>query len=423
MPVSAGDFEFAWKRLLDPATGSQNASLLYDIKGAAALHQGQSPDRDQVGVRALDAFTLVVELEEPVGYFPYLLAHSAAYPVPRHVVQAHGEGWATAEHVVSNGPFQLSAWLRGQSMGLARTPCYHGRYGGNVEQVRLVFEQVQEAWHRFESGELDVMDITYTPAREIERMRQRFPGQYLAVQQLSTCYVGFAAARPPFDNLLVRRALVLATDRETLADVVLQGYPAPALGGFIPPSMPGHSPAIGLPHDPERARDLLVQAGYAAGVGFPLVEVMTHLDPGSVVVGEFLRDQWRENLGIEVAPQVVEWQTYVERMADDPPHAFIWGWVADYPDPDSFLRVCDIGGYTRWHDEAYDALVQTARRVLDQQERMRLYRKADRILIEGAALVPLLYLGQDWMVKPWATKYPISVLRSCFWKNVIIEPH
>ncbi|KPL21793.1 MAG: hypothetical protein AMJ93_08785 [Anaerolineae bacterium SM23_84] len=427
-PVTAADFEYAWKRLLDPATGSRNASLLYDIKGAAAFHQGQSHNRQEVGVRALDACTLVVDLEEPTGYFLYLLAHSAAYPVPRHVVQTYGEAWTTAEHIVSNGAFLLKGWRRGMSMDLVRNPRYHGWHSGNVEQVRLDFVtldlgELQEALGRFEAGESDALDVTYAPPSEIKRMRQRFPGQYLAVPQLLTSYVGFVTTRPPFDDALVRRALVLATDRETLADVVLQGQVSPALGGFIPPTMPGHSPQIGLAYDPEGARDLLAQAGYAGGAGFPLVELMTQVDPLSAVAGEFLRAQWQEKLGIEAAPQAVEFQAYVERIANDPPQAFVWGWVADYPDPDNFLRVGNTGGYTRWQNEGYNELVQKARQVSDQKERIRLYREADRILIEGAAVMPLVYFRAHFLVKPWVIKYPASALRAFFWKDVIIEPH
>jgi ABC-type transport system substrate-binding protein len=313
-------------------------------------------------------------------------------------------------------------------MDLVRNPRYHGRYSGNVDRVRLHFAslepgELQQTWGRFEAGELDVIDVTYAPPGEIMHMRQRSPGQYLAVPQLSTCYVGFVTTRPPFDNALVRRALVLATDRETLADVQLQGQVPPALGGFIPPAMPGHSPGIGLAYDPERARDLLAEAGYPGGARFPLIELMTHVDPLSAVASEFLRAQWRENLGIETAPQALEFQTYCERIARDPPHAFIWGWVADYPDPDNFLRVSRIRGYTRWQSEGYTRLVEEARKVLDQEARIRLYREADRMLIEDAVVMPTIYLRAHLMVKPWLTRYPVSPLRPFFWKDVIIEPH
>ena len=299
---------------------------------------------------------------------------------------------------------------------------------GNVEQVGLDFVtldlgELQEALGRFEAGESDALDVTYAPPSEIKRIRERFPGQYLAVPQFFTSYVGFVTARPPFDSELVRRALVLATDRETLADVQLQGQASPALGGFIPPTMPGHSPGIGLAYDVKRARDLLAQAGYAGGAGFPIVELMTQVDPLSAVAGEFLRAQWQENLGIETAPQAVEFQAYVERIANDPPHTFVWGWVADYPDPDNFLRVGDTQGYTRWQNEGYNKLIQKARQVPHQEERIRLYREADRMLIEGASVMPLMYLRAHFLVKPWLTKYPVSALRPFFWKDVIIEPH
>ncbi len=135
--MTAGDFEYAWKRVLDPAIGSPNASLLYDVKGARAFHQGDAPDPDRVGVWALDEVTLVVELEGPAAYFPHPLACIATRPVPRHVVEAHGQDWTEAGNIVTNGPFRLEAWQPGQSIALARNPEYHGRSTGNVERVEL----------------------------------------------------------------------------------------------------------------------------------------------------------------------------------------------------------------------------------------------------------------------------------------------
>jgi tetratricopeptide (TPR) repeat protein len=242
-PVTAGDFEYAWRRTLDPATGSPNASLLYDVAGARPFHQGEA-GWEGVGVRAVDEATLVVELEGPTGYFLQLLANSATYALPQHAVEAHGESWTEVGNIVTNGPFRLEAWQRGESLLLVRNADYRGRFTGNVQRVELTLLPLGE-WpavlEKYEAGDLDViLRHWHIPPPERDRIRRRHAGEYVSVPALHTGYVGFDVSRPPFDDVRVRRAFALAIDKETLADVVNRGYWSPATGGFVPPAMPGH---------------------------------------------------------------------------------------------------------------------------------------------------------------------------------------
>jgi len=273
-PVTAEDFEHAWKRVLDPASGSGSANLLYDVQGARAYHQGDAPDPDRVGVRALDDVTLAVKLEGPTSYFLHVLALPTAFPVPRHVVQAHGAAWTELDHIVTNGPFRLAAWERGESMLLERNPTYHGRFTGNLQQVKLSFFLVGSVrlLQMYEEDGLETIFFGDLSRADWDRARQRHAGEYVSAPWLATFYIGFDVTRPPFDDPRVRRAFTLATDRERLADVAMRGYVSPATGGFVPPGMPGHSPGTGLPYDPEGARHLLAEAGYPGGLGFPVVE-------------------------------------------------------------------------------------------------------------------------------------------------------
>jgi oligopeptide transport system substrate-binding protein len=430
VPVTAGDFEYAWRRALDPVTGSPVASLLYDIKGARPFHQGEVSDPDSVRVQALDDLTLVVELEGPAGYFLHLLTHSATFPIPRHVVEARGETWAeigsnsTESDIITNGPFRLEAWNRGESMVLARNPRYHGRFTGNLERVELSLLPLVEWSARlgmYEADNLDILRFEGLPPSERDRARQRYAGEYVSVPELNTYYVGFDVSRPPFDDPRVRQAFVLATDREMLAGVVLRGYEFPATGGLIPPGVPGHSARIGLPYDPEQARQLLAEAGYPGGRGFPVVDPVTwrRMKPRS----EYLQAQWRENLGVEITWEAMEFEMFLDRMRRGLPSMFLFGWRADYPDPDNFLRASPIRRYTGWQNEVYDRLVEEARRVMNQRERMKLYGQADRILVEEAAIMPIIYSWSHLLVKPWVTKFPASPSDMWFWKDVIIEPH
>jgi oligopeptide transport system substrate-binding protein len=219
-------------------------------------------------------------------------------------------------------------------MVLVRNPDYHGRFRGNVQWVELPFGERLARLELYEADSLDIFLLDHLPPLERDRARQRQAGEYISVPQLGTWYVGFDVSRPPFDNPRVRRAFVLATDKETLADVVMRGYLAPATGGFVPVGMPGHSAGIGLPYDPDQARQLLAEAGYPDGDGFPVVEALTGHHGEMALQSEYLQAQWQENLGVEITWETMESAMLSDRLRREPPHMFLSGWTADYPDPD-----------------------------------------------------------------------------------------
>ncbi|RME71589.1 MAG: hypothetical protein D6784_14935, partial [Chloroflexi bacterium] len=218
-PLTAADFEFAWKRVLNPATGAPLANLLYDVKNGRAFHQGHLPDAGSVGVRALDAATLAVELEEPAGYFLHLLACGTGCPVPRHLVEQHGPNWTAPEHIATNGPFRVERWLPGQSAVLRKNPHYHGPFSGNLERVELTISRWDSDANlkRYEAGELDVV-LDLFPSEETDRVRRRYAGDFIAAPALQTTYIGFNLDQPPFDDVRVRQALALAIDKQALAN-------------------------------------------------------------------------------------------------------------------------------------------------------------------------------------------------------------
>jgi oligopeptide transport system substrate-binding protein len=344
------------------------------------------------------------------------------YPVPRHIVELYGDAWTAPEKIITNGPFVLESRTPRQLTVLVRNPEYQGRFTGNVERVELGYRTDRYTeLQLYEADRLDLSSLWFLSGGEIERVRQRFADDYLSRPGLNTQYVGFNVRCPPFDDRRVRRALVMAIDRETLADVVLGGYTFPATGGFIPPGIPGHSPEIGLPYDPEQARQLLAEAGFPEGRNFPGVEWWT--PAATDVISDFLRAQWRENLGIDIPWQIYADASFYERLEQTKPHMFRIGWKADYPDPDNFLRVGMFLKETGWRNESYEDLVERARRITDQEERMKLYQQADRILIEEAVVLPYVYVVGHVLVKPWVARYPTSPIKSAFWKDVIIEPH
>lgn len=422
VPVTAHDFVYAWKRTLNPATKSVAANFLYDIKGAEAFNRGQTPD-DRVGVQALDNFTLLVELEAPAGYFPQLLTQPNLCPIPRHTVEIYGNSWTDPDHIVTNGPFKLEQWQPGKLIVLTRNPAYRGRWSGNVERVELVLNvpSVAEQIALYDKNQLDIARLFAEP--ETPDVRHQRATEYVSGPLLNVHYIGFNIRQPPFDDPRVRQALALACDKETLASVTLSGYAFPGNGGFVPPDMPGHSPGIGLPYDPQQAQQLLAEAGYPEGRNFPVVEGAGKLHHEASC--NYLSEQWQSILGVKVVWHALTWSQLLDKLEQNPPHLFRMGWMADYPDPDNVLRMGSNLSYHwgGWQDKTYLDLVEQARRITNQAERMKLYYEADKILIEAAAIIPLTYGRRHRLVKPWVSKFPTGPTSWSFWKDVVIDPH
>ena len=203
--------------------------------------------------------------------------------------------------------------------------------------------------------------------------------------------------------------------------IVLKGFVFPATGGFLPPGFPGYSEGIGIPYDPEKAHRLLAEAGYPKGYGMQPIHGWVFVD--GAAHAQFLQSSWEEILGVETTWEVMEWSEYMNRITKEPPQVFGEAWLADYPDPDSFLRANNLLHSTRWHSDVYENLINTARHASDQEERMRLYRQADRMLIEEAIIVPLSYTQDHLLIKPWVERFPVSSLRWLYGKDIIIKPH
>jgi ABC-type oligopeptide transport system substrate-binding subunit len=186
--------------------------------------------------------------------------------------------------------------------------------------------------------------------------------------------------------------------------------------------MPGHSDVISLPYNPAEARRLLAEAGYPDGHAFPSIDwvMISYLTP----VASYLEAQWQTNLGIQLFWKRAEtWGTFAKGAPEQRPTLLLGGWVADYPDPDNFLKVAVRQYLPEWRHEAYEALIEQATRLTDQRERIELYRQADRILTEEAIIAPLLYGCWPMLVKPWVKQYTLSPTRKAFWKDVIVERH
>jgi ABC-type oligopeptide transport system substrate-binding subunit/predicted Ser/Thr protein kinase len=424
VPVTAGDFEYAWKRILAPGSHSYLASLLSDIKGAKMYYQDELRVPDCLGVQVVDDLTLEVELEGPTSYFLQLLAYVVTFPVPRHVIELKGEAWTELGNLVTNGPFKLVEYTLNDSAVFKRNPAYHGVFSGNLARVEVQFsdQQWENLLPMYKAENLDFLFLDDLPPEEADRSRQLYAGDYVSGPILVCEYVGFNV-KPPLDDVRVRRALAMAVSRERLVSIPHRGLWFPATGGLVPPGMPGHSPDIALPYDPERACSLLEEAGYVRGQGFQELECIAPDIPLHRTTADYLKAQWSEVLGIDITWKFAGWGNYLDLLYSAKQNMWLAGFFVDYPDPDSIFRVEDFNRRTGWQNKTYDNLVEQARRVLNQEARMKMYQQADRIAVEEVPIMPLAYGRFHMLVKPWVKNLIFSVVNPPIWKYIVIEPH
>jgi oligopeptide transport system substrate-binding protein len=272
--LTAADFEYAWKRNLALASDSPAGLLLYVIENARLFAEGKV-DGDAVGVRAVQPLTLEFRLAQPASYFPQLLTHPVTFPLPRWVVEGAGQPWTDPENFVGNGPYRMEGWTKDHGMVLVLNPRYRGLRRGNAQRIEapaiVAYPPLLEA---FEAGALDGISLLQADPGTTSEIQATYRRRFSASPVLSTFFLAFHTGRPPFDAPAVRKALIHAVDREALLRASGRARFRVAMGGFLPPGMPGHSPVIGLGHDPERARALLREAGFDGGRGFPEVECL-----------------------------------------------------------------------------------------------------------------------------------------------------
>jgi ABC-type transport system substrate-binding protein/transcriptional regulator with XRE-family HTH domain len=416
-PVTAHDFVFTYRRAVDPATSAHiAASLLDPVVGARRIHAGEDVPLDGFGVRAADDRTLVIELEEPTSWFLPNLGYYVLLPTPQHVVQRHGAAWADPPNLIGNGPFRLVSWDRGASIVLERNARFHGRSIGNVRRIELDLGLAyDDIGARYDDDGLDLVTNFTVPARVMAALARRHPSEHRQLPAFIVHWLHFDLTVPPFDDARVRHALAMALGPETFVLEVLGGLATPARGGIVPAGLPGHLPDLGRSHDLAAARRLLEAAGVSGGRGLVL-RAFDLAEPSH----RFVQRAWRD-VGFPVELEVVD---TLEQWRSDLGPATVAGWIADYPDPDTVLRVMvgpPVEGWERSGE--YERLLEEATHVLDQGERLKRYQRAERLLIDDAVFVPLAYI--DWQVvhKPWVTNFCApAVKHPGFWHQLQVGP-
>jgi oligopeptide transport system substrate-binding protein len=407
-PVSARDFEYSWKRQLNPESKAPYAAFLYDIKNGEAFNKKQITDASQVGVRAKDDWTLEVTLEGPRGYFPVLTAYLAALPAYQRAVEKHGDKWTEAANIVCNGPFVLESWEHNKQMVMRKNPYFFGAKDVQLSRVVVPIIPGASGALPYENNELD---LTLLQAGDIKRLqsdpraakdvfRYPFPGTWYLLPQVT---------KPPFDNLKVRRAVAHAIDRDNVVKVA-QGLAVPAWS-MIPPGFPGavDTPAIRAIQrfDKNAALDMLKGTPFEGGKNWPKITLSMRDEAlGAKPLAEAVQAVLLDNLNMKTELEVLEPRVFRDRLWKQDLQ-FIWiRWFMDYPDPhneyfDTFYGKKTTGRRQAWTNEAFDKELEAGRDTRDTAKRMAHYAKAEEIMQTDVGYVPVAWVVRYGAAKPW----------------------
>ncbi len=407
--LTANDFVYSWKRVCDPEVAAPYAeTVLGMVKGYDEAIDG---NLDALGVSAPDDSTLVVELANPCSYFGSLAAFATLSPVQEATIEANGEAWATApETYVSNGPFYMTEWVPGSHITFSKNPYYWNADAIKLDRLKFVLmEDSNAAYSAYQTGE--VLLIKDVPTEEIPSLEGS--DDFYVEPIIGTYYISLNIDKAPFDDVNVRKALSLAIDREYVASTLMQGTYT-AASNFMGPgwmdtdgtefmsNANGGQPYIDTTDfeaNLEEAKQLLADAGYPDGEGFPTISYTTNESGYHKVVAEYLQQAWAE-LGIDLQVNIVEWSSFTPMRRSGDFEVARNGWVGDYSDPSNMLELfytTNGNNDGNFSDADFDAAIDLSRSTLDAAERSTALHTAEDILMDQAGCIPLAYYNDFWL--------------------------
>ncbi len=406
-PCTARDFEWSWKRQLDPASAAPYASFLYDIKNGEAFNKKQLTDAGQVGVRARDEWTLEVTLEGPRGYFPVLAAYLAALPGHRPSVEKHGDKWTEAGNIVSNGPFVLESWEHNKVMVLRKNKHFLGAKDVTLNKVVIPIIPVASGALPYENDELDATSLQTGDLRRLQTdprtqkqvFRYPYPGTWYLLPQVT---------KAPFDNLKVRKAVANAIDRDSVVKVA-QGFAIPA-HSMIPPGFPGAVDDTKIraiqKFDPKAAMAQLTGTPFEGGKNWPRITLSMRDEAlGSKPLAEAVQAVLLEHLNMKTELEVLEPRVFRDRLWKQDLQ-FVWiRWFMDYPDPhneyfDTFYGKKTTGRRQAWVNDAFDKELEAGRDTRDPKKRLQHYARAEEIMQQDVGYVTVAWVVRYAAAKP-----------------------
>ncbi len=410
-PVTAGDFVFAFQRLMNPETAANYAYLQYTIKNAEKINKGEITDLDMLGVKAIDDKTLEITLEQPTPYFLGALTHYTAYPVPQHVVEAKGADWIKIENIATNGAYRPVEWVPGSHVKNVKNDGYYDAANVAIENVTFfVLEDESAALKRYRAGDFDI--LTEFPTDQFEWMQENLPGQAKVAPYAGLYYYAYNNQQPPFDNADIRKALSMAVNREVIGPQILGTGELPAYS-WVPPGMANYAsgPTLDwkdMPYGEKvaMAKTLIEGAGY--GADNPLkVQLRYNTNENHKRIAVAIAAMWKP-LGVEVELYNTETKVHYAELQEGQLEVARAGWLADYNDADNFLNLLKSGvdyNYGRYSNPEFDRLMNEANQMTDLEKRAGLLAQAEKIALDENAALPIYYYLARNVVSPKVQGY------------------
>jgi oligopeptide transport system substrate-binding protein len=399
-PITAQDLVYSWLRVLNPDTAAEYAGQLFYVKNGEDYNSGKIKDPSLVGVHALDARTVQVELNQPTAFFLDLCTFQTLSVVPRRMIEKYGEDWMRARPLPTSGPYLLDFWHLNDRIRLRKNPFYWDAANTRSDVLDfLCLSAPNTALNLYETGHADIIwDRDFLPTELLDVLSKR--PDFHTFNYLGTYFIRCNTTKPPFNDPRVRKALALTIDKQRLVDKITCGG-EPVASHLVPDGTAHYESVTGLGYDARLARQLLAEAGYPGGKGFPNFAYLFDAGGFNEKIGVEIQNMWEEQLGIHVELQQMEKRVYIaaqNRLDYDLTRS---AWIGDYNDPNTFLdlfRSNNGNNRTGWKNARYDALMREANMETDLAKRSALLQQAELILVrDEAPIIPLFfYVGLDY---------------------------
>ncbi len=428
-PVQASDYVWSWRRALNPAMGNQYSYMLFPVKNAEAFAKGQISDFEKVGVKALDQRTLEVTLNEPTPYFIQLLDHYSTFAVHPPTIMKFGMStdrytkWTRAENIVGNGPFVLTEWKLNRRIVVKKSATYWDR--DKVGLNGVVFYPTENSVT--EERMFRVGQLHYTagvPLDKIPIYRDMENTPYVQAPYLGTYYYLLNTNKEPLNDVRVRQALALSIDRDKLTSTVLQGTAFPAYS-ITPPDTLGYYPPKLFGYNPEKAQQLMAEAGYPDGKNWPGIEIIYNTSEAHRKIAVAIQQMWSLVLNIQVTLSNQEWKVYLDSVDQMEFDIARRGWIGDYVDPNNFLDlfISDGGNNsTGYADTIYDDLIlKKSTKASDRESRYKIFYRAETMLMQAMPFIPIYTYTSKHLIHRSVKGLPSNLMDSLNLKYVRLE--
>ncbi len=418
VPVTADDFVFSFRRQMDPATASQYASMLYDIKGGEEVNSGKAAP-DTLGVRAIDATTLEITLTHPAPYLPQLLMHQITYPVAKHVVEKYGDDWVKPENYVSNGPFKLVSWRPNDSVVTVKNDKFYDAASVKLDGVTFYpTDDAEAALKRFRTGDLD-LNVGF-PSAQIEMLKRTMADELKVSTIVNVRYIVMNTLKKPFDDPRVRKAISLAINREVIVSQIIKAGEVAAYS-IVPPGTAGYGEGprlsfetMAMPDRIAEAKRLLAEAGY--GPENPISFRYNYIsDNDSRRMAAALQGMWAA-IGVKVELVVMEKKVHYNTVRAQDYEVAEANWFADFNDAKNFLFLAQPSAgdmnMSRYGNQAYEDLIRKSDQERDEAARATIMKEAEGLMLEEYPITPIFYGVSRNLVHTWVKGWEENLLNT-----------